>query len=90
MQGRAHRHLDGLQVQVARLAPSRKNDPQQRVCYTKGLNRLEVSLLSFCLTALPLAFFFLEGLTLVCLIGTALLWAVFGFLYVAEKKLKKQ
>lgn len=47
-------------------------------------------MLSFFLTALPLAFFFLEGLTLVCLIGTALLWGVFGFLYVAEKKLKKQ
>ena len=46
--------------------------------------------MSFFLTALALAFFFMEGLTLVCLIGTVLLWAVFGFLYVAEKKLKKQ
>lgn len=36
------------------------------------------------------AFLFIEGLTVVCLIGTVLLWGVFGFLYVAERHLKKQ
>ena len=37
----------------------------------------------------PLAFF-IEGLTLVCIIGTAILWGIFGFLFVVERKLKKQ
>jgi len=38
----------------------------------------------------PLAFFFLEGLTIVCMVGTILLWAVFGFLFFAERGLKKE
>jgi len=38
----------------------------------------------------PLASFFLEGLTIVCMIGTILLWVVFGFLFFAERRLKKQ
>ncbi len=33
---------------------------------------------------------FIEGLTLVCMIGTALLWGVFGFLYIAERNLKQK
>jgi hypothetical protein len=32
--------------------------------------------------------FFLEGLTLVTLIGTIVLLAVFGFLFVVERKMK--
>ena len=31
--------------------------------------------------------FFIEGLTLVCMIGTVILWGVFGFLFVAEKQI---
>lgn len=42
----------------------------------------------FSLSASPPAFFFIEGLTLVCLIGTLLLWGVFGFLFVIERKMK--
>jgi hypothetical protein len=37
----------------------------------------------------PLASFFLEGLTIVCMVGTILLWVVFGFLFFAERSLKK-
>jgi hypothetical protein len=37
----------------------------------------------------PLAFFFLEGLTIVCIAGTAMLWVIFGFLFFAERTLKK-
>jgi hypothetical protein len=37
----------------------------------------------------PLASFFLEGLTIVCMVGTILLWVVFGFLYFAERGMKK-
>jgi len=39
---------------------------------------------------LLLAFLSLDGLTLVCILGTALLFGVFGFLFFAEKTLKKQ
>jgi hypothetical protein len=38
----------------------------------------------------PLASFFLEGLTIVCMVGTILLWVVFGLLFFAERTLKKQ
>jgi len=38
----------------------------------------------------PAAFLFLDGLTLVCLIGTVLLLGVFGFLFYAEQQIKKQ
>lgn len=31
--------------------------------------------------------FFIEGLTLVCIIGTSILWGIFGFLYVVERQL---
>ena len=37
----------------------------------------------------PLASFFLEGLTIVCMVGTILLWVVFGFLFFAERGMKK-
>ena len=30
---------------------------------------------------------FIEGLTLVCIIGTAILWVIFGFLFVAERQM---
>ena len=36
------------------------------------------------------SFLFLDGLTLVCLVGTALLFVVFAFLFVVEKKSKKR
>jgi hypothetical protein len=37
----------------------------------------------------PPASFFLEGLTIVCMVGTILLWVVFGFLFFAERGMKK-
>lgn len=37
----------------------------------------------------PPASFFLEGLTIVCIVGTILLWVVFGFLFFAERGVKK-
>lgn len=37
----------------------------------------------------PLASFFLEGLTIVCVVGTILLWVVFGFLFFVERSAKK-
>ena len=56
------------------------------MCEKKTTEDSLVSTLSGALV--PLAFF-IEGLTLVCIIGTAILWGIFGFLYVAEKKLNK-
>ncbi len=40
------------------------------------------------MTLLPAAFF-IDGLTLLCLAGTIILLAVFGFLYFAEKSVHK-
>jgi len=36
------------------------------------------------------AVFLMDGLTVVCISGTALLLATFGFLYFAEKKVNKK
>ena len=38
---------------------------------------------------LSLSILFLDGLTLVCLVGTVLLFVVFGFLFFVEKKMNK-
>ena len=39
---------------------------------------------------MALAVFLMEGLTLVCLIGTAVLAGVFGFLFVVERKMNSK
>ena len=38
----------------------------------------------------PLLGFFIEGLTLVCIVGTAALWGIFGFLFVVERQMEAQ
>ena len=38
---------------------------------------------------LSLSILFLDGMTLVCLAGTVLLFGVFGFLFVVERKMNK-
>ncbi len=46
-------------------------------------------MLALGLSALALSILFLDGLTLVCLVGTVLLFVVFGFLFVVERKMNK-
>ncbi len=47
-------------------------------------------MLSLSCPALSVSFLFLDGLTLVCLVGTILLFGVFGFLFIVERKMNKQ
>ncbi len=44
--------------------------------------------MSTLLSGAPIAAFLMDGLTIVCVASTAMLYTVFGFLYFAEKSLK--